>query len=864
MNYAASRDLIHTNIICSNLTVTTMMSIMRNFDLNDELSSDSDGDDDHLLREDIEALSRACLPTTSSLNTSSPTVPLLSDDDDDDLELVRSIQQRYGHSVADDIKPLASLPPPLSDDDDDYEFYQAIKARFSHHHPHATDETKKNDVSCRGESVSNDVGGDSSGREFVEDHIDDAERERYDTTDKEDAFTSVSSFPFAAQTFIDAIKKNRACQNFIRDKLLHIEAKMGQIKELHKRLKTFRGFQVQCKKVVGQKLSQKQDDRIQLISVAKQRANAKGRESNGPAICYGPSENSYVVWYKAALQKFPLSFHRDKWSKEDIQNLEKGIVRQYQEKLLRRSEYGLSSDEEPGFNNGVDAMMLSIKNHKITPETIQCFSGEVNWTQLATIYLPRRSGEECEARWLNHENQNSDHWTKAEEVKLLSLIEKNGFHSWRVVAQNLGTNRTPYQCLAHYQRSLNASILKGAWTDDEDAHLSSAVELYGESNWQAVASMLEGRTGPQCSNSLPGTGLYITSSRASARFIFARPGLAIKKQGPDRPATQWVGIVPDQTSPAWASFSAMPWAAGTQAVLPIGPAHCTPLQIRVVLVDCKLWKKTLNPARQKVGRWDGDEDKRLKVAAILFRRSWHRIAQFVPGRTQVQCRERWVNNLNPSLNLCEWTEEEDMKLKEAIAQHGYCWAKVATCIPMRTDNHCLRRWKSLYPHEFPLIQAARSMQKVALISNFVDREEERPTLGPKDFVSLPIEDSTDKNGNGKQNPKRRRMQQDILNSNPGTFVDGYETSLHKFYFNMVLEPFALRDPQQQKASSGPKIFSSPSHPITVDRPFITVHSNKKNAKRKHKKSKVETEQLKEEWEDLPLSVLFDKAFSRKR
>ncbi|KAH9624138.1 hypothetical protein KSS87_019279 [Heliosperma pusillum] len=772
---------------------------MRNFDLNDELSSDSDCDDDHLLREDIEALSRACLPTTSSLNTSSPTVPLLSDDDDDDddfddLELVRSIQQRYGNSVADDIKPLASLPPPLSDDDDDYEFYQAIKARFSHHHPHphphATDETKKNDVSCRGESVSND-GGDSSGREFVDDHVDDTEREHYDTTDKEDAFTSVSSFPLAAQTFIDAIKKNRACQNFIRDKLLHIEAKMEQIKELHKRLKTFRGFQVQCKKVVGQKLSQKQDDRIQLISIAKPRANAKGRESNGPAICYGPSENSYVVWYKAALQKYPLSFHRDKWSKEDIQNLEKGIVRQYQEKLLRRSEYGLSSDEEPGFNNGVDAMMLSIKNHKITPETIQCFSGEVNWTQLATIYLPRRSGEECEARWLNHENQNSDHWTKAEEVKLLSLIEKNGFHSWRVVAQNLGTNRTPYQCLAHYQRSLNASILKGAWTDDEDAHLSSAVELYGESNWQAVASMLEGRTGPQCSNR---------------------------------------------------------------------------------------WKKTLNPARQKVGRWDGDEDKRLKVAAILFRRSWHRIAQFVPGRTQVQCRERWVNNLNPSLNLCEWTEEEDMKLKEAIAQHGYCWAKVATCIPMRTDNHCLRRWKSLYPHEFPLIQAARSMQKVALISNFVDREEERPTLGPKDFVSLPIEDSTDKNGNGEQNPKRRRkrekieptkkssstMQQDILNSNPGTFVDGYETSLHKFYFNMVLEPFALRDPQQQKASSAPKIVSSPRHPITVDRPFITVHSNKKNAKRKHKKSKVETEQLKEEWEDLPLSVLFDKAFSRKR
>ncbi|XP_074280679.1 uncharacterized protein LOC141605703 isoform X2 [Silene latifolia] len=650
---------------------------MVNFDLNEELS-DSDCDD--LFREDIEALTRACLPTT--LNTSSPAVGILSEDDDDDdddfddLELVRSIQARYGDRVADNIKPLASLPPPVSDDDDDYEFYQAIKARFSQHDADATDANKKNDVSCRDESVSNDVGA-SFGREFVDEHIDDAERERYATTEKEGAFTSVSSFPVAAQTFIDAIKKNRACQKFIRNKLLHIEAKMEQINELHKRIKTLRDYQVQCKKQVGQKLSQKQDDRIQLISVAKHRANAKGRESNGSAICYGPPENSYVVWYKAALQKYPLSFHRDKWSNEDIQNLEKGIVRQYQEKLLQRQAHVLSSDEETGFNNGIDAMMLSVKNHKITPETIQCFAGEVNWTQLATIYLPHRSGEECETRWLNRENhlKNSDHWTKAEE------------------------------------RSLNASILKKAWTDDEDAKLSSAVELYGDSNWQAVASMLEGRTGPQCSNR---------------------------------------------------------------------------------------WKKTLIPARKRVGKWNDDEDKRLKVAATLFRRSWHRIAQFVPGRTQGQCRERWVNCLNPSLrNRCEWTEEEDTKLREAVAQHGYSWSKVATCVPMRTDNHCLRRWKSLCPHEFPQIQAARTIQKLALISNFVDREEERPTLGPKDFVSLPIEDSAnEENGTGKKNPKRQS-------------------------------------------------------------------SNKKTAEKKHKKSKVKTEEL-EGWEDLPLSVLFDKAFSRQR
>lgn len=51
---------------------------------------------------------------------------------------------------------------------------------------------------------------------------------------------------------------------------------------------------------------------------------------------------------------------------------------------------------------------------------------------------------------------------------------------------------------------------------------------------------------------------------------------------------------------------------------------------------------------------------------------------------------RWVNCLDPSLNKAEWTEEEDLKLEEAIAKHGYCWSKIAACIPHRTDNQCWR------------------------------------------------------------------------------------------------------------------------------------------------------------------------------
>uniref|UniRef100_A0A6N2KS00 Uncharacterized protein n=1 Tax=Salix viminalis TaxID=40686 RepID=A0A6N2KS00_SALVM len=52
----------------------------------------------------------------------------------------------------------------------------------------------------------------------------------------------------------------------------------------------------------------------------------------------------------------------------------------------------------------------------------------------------------------------------------------------------------------------------------------------------------------------------------------------------------------------------------------------------------------------------------------------------------------WVNCLDPSMNRDEWTEEEDLRLKAAIEECGYCWSKVAERLPQRTDNQCLRHW----------------------------------------------------------------------------------------------------------------------------------------------------------------------------
>lgn len=107
-------------------------------------------------------------------------------------------------------------------------------------------------------------------------------------------------------------------------------------------------------------------------------------------------------------------------------------------------------------------------------------------------------------RWLNYEDPliNNNPWTAKEDKNLLLLVQEKGINNWFHIAVSLGTNRTPFHCLARYQRSLNASILKREWTKDEDAQLRLAVDMFGERDWQSVASTLEGRTGSQCSNRL--------------------------------------------------------------------------------------------------------------------------------------------------------------------------------------------------------------------------------------------------------------------------------------------------------------------------------------------------------------------------
>lgn len=53
----------------------------------------------------------------------------------------------------------------------------------------------------------------------------------------------------------------------------------------------------------------------------------------------------------------------------------------------------------------------------------------------------------------------------------------------------------------------------------------------------------------------------------------------------------------------------------------------------------------------------------------------------MPGRVGKQCRERYLNHLDPSLRHGPWTDEEEQLLLSLHARLNNQWAEIARQIP---------------------------------------------------------------------------------------------------------------------------------------------------------------------------------------
>lgn len=68
--------------------------------------------------------------------------------------------------------------------------------------------------------------------------------------------------------------------------------------------------------------------------------------------------------------------------------------------------------------------------------------------------------------------------------------------------------------------------------------------------------------------------------------------------------------------------------------------------------------KKSKQSKQSRGTWTSAEDEALINAVNEHgAKNWKKIAELVPGRSDVQCLHRWQKVLNPELVKGPWTEE---------------------------------------------------------------------------------------------------------------------------------------------------------------------------------------------------------------
>ncbi|NWR09324.1 SNPC4 protein, partial [Paradoxornis webbianus] len=431
-----------------------------------------------------------------------------------------------------------------------------------------------------------------------------------DDEDEDDDDDDIESLPQDPET---CLQMNHVYQEVIREKIEEVELLIAQNKEQQKEITS---------ELEGTKTSKAADGRNLPANVFLGHFMKPYFKDKVTGI--GPPSNEDAKEKAAQGIKSFEQLRSTKWKTAEKTLLQKSVVsdrlqRLLQPKLLKLSYWNQKLEkvkteiEKQILEKQIKELEQEIEAMNQLPESdlIGNRFDEHDWDKISNIHFDgQRSSEELRKFWQNweHPSINKEEWTEEEIERLRQIAAKHNYLDWQSIAQELGTNRTAFQCLQKYQ-IYNKDFKRKEWTKDEDQMLLELVQEMRVGNhipYKKIAYYMEGRD--------------------SAQLIYR-------------------------------------------------------------------WTKSVDPSLKK-GPWTPEEDGMLMAAVQKYReKEWYKVRTEVPGRSDAQCRDRYLKALHWDVKKGKWSSEEEELLIELVQKHGLGhWSKIASELPHRTGSQCQSKW----------------------------------------------------------------------------------------------------------------------------------------------------------------------------
>ncbi|ETI31593.1 hypothetical protein F441_21337 [Phytophthora nicotianae CJ01A1] len=217
-------------------------------------------------------------------------------------------------------------------------------------------------------------------------------------------------------------------------------------------------------------------------------------------------------------------------------------------------------------------------------------------------------------------------WTAQEDNKLKNLVLQLGNRNWSEIAVHF-PSRDRKRCRDRYVNHLSPSLTSASntWSAEDDVKLLQLHLTLG-CKWATIAKEFNGKSAESVKNRC---------------LLLARKTLDKSSKGTRAPPQRWTATEKNKLRALVTTHGARNWLF-----------VASQLPGRTDLQCLQQWYRTLdNKVVKGKGTWTPGEDQVLVDKVAELGRKWTEIAAFLPGRIGNQCRERFLNHLDPSINL---------------------------------------------------------------------------------------------------------------------------------------------------------------------------------------------------------------------